>query len=171
MLMAGYAGPISMLIPGVKVCFGLGQRKAGLRLHLWLAQTLKVPLLQFGRGFAEGAGTGRERRHLLVGTRNNCSVWKQRWSVTKGEALALAWSTKLHPGWLQCSASDGALVVGSSGAPTVAVTTVLNSWGRTRLACFSALWREGVRQLLPGMGALGNGVAGLRDKELGPRDM
>ena len=106
-----------------------------------------------------------------MGARNNCSVWKQRWGTTKGEALTLARTTELHPGWSQCSASVGALVVGSSGAFTVAVTTVLNSWGRMRLACSCAPWREGVHQLLPGMGALGDGVVGLKDKGLGPRDM
>lgn len=106
-----------------------------------------------------------------MGTRNNCSVWKQRWSTTKGEALTLARSTELHPGWLQCSASDGVLVMGSSGAFTLASTTVLSFWGRMRLACSCAPWREGVGQLLPGMGALGDGVVGLREKELGPRDM
>ena len=61
--------------------------------------------------------------------------------------------------------------MGSPGVFAMAVTTVLNSWGRTRLACSCAPWREGVPQLLPGMGALGDGVAGLKEEELGPRDL
>lgn len=92
-----------------------------------------------------------------MGTRNNCSVWKQKWSTTKGQVLTLAQSAELHPGWAQRSASDSALVMGFSGAFTMAITTGLNSWGRMRLACSCAPWREGVHQLLPGMGALGVG--------------
>lgn len=49
---------------------------------------------------------------------------------------------------------------------SIALHPVHDSWGRMRLGCFCAPWREDVRQILPGMEALVDWGIGLGDKEL-----